>query len=63
MVVDRIFSFVDEIRCEDKAFLLGAIGRRFATDTIADGVNMLGGSFKMFIDGDTGGFVFDFGVF
>ncbi len=32
-------------------------------ETVADGKNVLGGSFEIFIDGDTRGFVFDFGVF
>ena len=43
--------------------LIGTFGRGFAADTIADGVDVFGGSFEEFVDGDASFFVFDAGVF
>ena len=42
---------------------IGTFGGRFATDAIADSVNVLGGSFKVFVDFDAGIGEFDIGVF
>ena len=54
---------MDEISGESETLGVGALSGRFGADTISDGVNVFGRSFKVFINNNAGVFVFDFGVF
>ena len=63
MIANDAFGFAEEVGNKNVAFIIGTFGGGLATDAIANGVDMLGGSFKVFIDGDAGVFVLDFGVF
>lgn len=63
LVVRYSFDVVVEGGSKNGTLVVGEFGRGFATDTIANGEDVLGGSLEEFVDGDTGGLVFDFGVF
>ena len=63
LVVNNVFGVFNLISSEGDALLVSRLGRRFAADTIANGVNMFGGSFKIFINDNAGVLVFDFSVF
>ena len=53
---------MNEAGSEGETLLGGDVGRGFTADTVADGINVLGGSFERFIDDDARIFEFDFGV-
>lgn len=53
---------MDDVASQGVAFEFGTLGGRFATDAVADGVDIFAGSFKEFITKDAGGFVFYLGV-
>ena len=42
-IVDLVFGFFDDIGGESESLLIGAFGGRFSTDTITNGIDMLGG--------------------
>ena len=62
IINDRSVAF-GEIGGEGETLLGGAFGRGFAADTIADGIDVFGGSFEIFVDFDTGIGEFDVSVF
>lgn len=61
--VEGDMSFVDEICGETEGFGDGAVGRRFTSQTIADGVDVFGASFEIFVTFDTFVTIFDAGGF
>ena len=63
MIISEVFGFIDEVGSEDGAFIIGDFGGRFFAETVANGVDVFGGSFKIAIDENTRVFVFDAGVF
>ena len=63
VVIGRIFGFVDEVRGKEVAFVIGNFGGGIFAEGVADGVDVFGGGFKVFIGGDAGVFEFDAGVF
>ena len=63
MAIDGVFAFAGEVVSESHSFLVGAVGGGFPAKGIADGVDVFGGSFKIFVDENAGVLVFDFGVF
>ena len=48
---------------KDRAFVIGAFGGGIFAEAITDGVDVFGGSFKEFVGGNAGVFVFDASVF
>ena len=62
-IIDDVFGAFDEIGSKGDALLIGMLGGRFATNAIADGVDMLDGGFEKLVDSDAGVLIFDFGVF
>ena len=62
-IVDGCFGITDEVGGQSNTFVIGAVGGRFIAETVADGINMLGGGLEEFVNGNAGGFEFDFGVF
>ncbi len=56
------FGTASKIRNENRGLIFGALGGRFATNTVANGVNIASGSLEHAIDFDTGFGVFDAGV-
>ena len=63
VVVGRDFVAFCEVVRGYLAFIHGASGGAFATDTVACGVDMFGGSLEMVVDFDAFAVVFDFGIF
>ena len=63
VIVGGIFGFINEICGKDRAFVVGKLGRGIFAKAIADGVDILGGSFEIAVDDNARILVFDAGVF
>ena len=63
MIIDGVFDFINEVVGNSNTLLVGAVGGRFAAKTVADGVDVLGGGFEVFVNGNANIGVFDLGVF